>query len=150
MVNWIRWRNCQPRYFRLASQFVDIDQEVIVAALNWLAEHQERSGAFKESGHVVYPRMQESDAAVTAFAALAFMDNQFDFPDSSMLNAMNKAISYLAGAWEAAADDPYVLSIVTYALHRADHPQKDAAFRQLDSFKTHSADYRHVHNIFPP
>ena len=52
--------------------------------------------------------------------------------------------SYLAGAWEAAADDPYVLSIVTYALHRADHPQKDAAFRQLDSFKTHSADYRHV------
>ena len=80
------------RYFRLASQFVDIDQEVIVAALNWLAEHQERSGAFKETGHVVYPRMQESDAAVTAFAALAFMDNQFDFPDSSMLNAMNKAI----------------------------------------------------------
>ena len=84
--------------------------------------------------------MQESDQAMTAFAALAFMDNQFDFPDNSMLNAMNKAISYLANAWEA-TDDPYVLSIVTYVLHRADHPQKDAAFRQLDSFKTHNADY---------
>ena len=58
-------------------------------------------------------------------------------------------LSYLAGAWEAAADDPYVLSIVTYALHRADHPQKDAAFRQLDSFKTHSADYRHVQEYLP-
>ena len=124
----------------MASQFVDIDQDVIVAALNWLAEHQDRSGAFKESGHVVYPRMQESDQAMTAFAALAFMDNQFDFPDNSMLNAMNKAISYLASAWES-TDDPYVLSIVTYVLHRADHPQKDAAFRQLDSFKTHNADY---------
>ena len=77
---------------------------------------------------------------MTAFAALAFMENQFNFPDNTMLNAMNKAISYLASAWQS-AEDPYVLAIVTYALHRADHPQKDAAFRQLDSFKTHSADY---------
>ena len=84
--------------------------------------------------------MQASEQAMTAFAALAFMENQFNFPDNTLLNAMNKAISYLAGAWES-AEDPYVLSVVTYALHRADHPQKDAAFRQLDSFKTHSADY---------
>jgi CD109 antigen len=132
------------RYFRQASPFIDIDQGVIATALNWLTEHQDRSGAFKEAGSVVYPRMQESDQAMTAFVALAYMDNQFDFTDSTLLNSMNKAISYLASAWEDIVDDPYVLSIVTYVLHRADHPQKDDAFALLNSISSHDEGNKNV------
>ncbi len=132
------------RYFRQASKFIDIDQDVIATALRWMTANQDRGGAFKETGNVVYPRMQESDQAMTAFVALCYMDNQFDFPDPTLLNSMNKAISYLASSWDAVEDDPYVLSIVAYALHRADHPQKDDVYKLLNTLSSHNDDHSSV------
>ena len=48
---------------------------------------------------------------------------------------MNRGINYIAERWESidAEQDTYTLAIVTYALHQANHPQKDGAFRLLDS-----------------
>lgn len=48
---------------------------------------------------------------------------------------MNRGINYIAERWGSidAEQDTYTLSIVTYALHQANHPQKIGAFRLLDS-----------------
>ena len=48
---------------------------------------------------------------------------------------MNRGINYIAERWKDldAEEDTYTLAIVTYALHLSNHPQKDAAFRLLDS-----------------
>ena len=48
---------------------------------------------------------------------------------------MNRAINYIAEQWKNldAQEDTYSLAIVTYALHKSLHPQKDQAFSLLDS-----------------
>ena len=50
-------------------------------------------------------------------------------------NSLNRGINYIAERWESidAEQDTYTLAIVTHALHQANHPQKDGAFRLLDS-----------------
>ena len=50
-------------------------------------------------------------------------------------NSLNRGINYIAERWESidAEQDTYTLAIVTYALHQSNHPQKDGAFRLLDS-----------------
>ena len=55
--------------------------------------------------------------------------------NSASRNSLNRGINYIAERWESidAEQDTYTLAIVTYALHQANHPQKDGAFRLLDS-----------------
>merc|ERR1719373_117487 len=50
---------------------------------------------------------------------------------------MNKAIDYVASNWRS-IQDLYDLSLVTYALHRAVHPDKDSAWKQLESLAKES------------
>ena len=119
------------RYFRRATTFVDVDEDVIHKALYWIVEKQANNGSFAEIGKVTYQRIQEDPTALTAFVSLAFLDNRFSL-DATLLNAMNRGISYLAEAW-GDLEDPYVLSIICYVLHLADHPQKDSIFAVLDS-----------------
>ena len=59
-------------------------------------------------------------------------------------NSLNSGINYIAERWESidAEQDTYTLSIVTYALHLANHPQKDKAFRLLDSVAQSDKDGR--------
>jgi hypothetical protein len=47
--------------------------------------------------------------------------------DGNTRNALNRGISYLAENWNSidASTDPHTLALVTYALHLAQHPQKD-------------------------
>ena len=50
-------------------------------------------------------------------------------------NSLNRGINFIAERWESidAEQDTYTLAIVTYALHQANHPSKDGAYRLLDS-----------------
>jgi len=54
---------------------------------------------------------------------------------------MNKAIDYLALNWES-VEDPYHLSIVTYALHKALHPSKDPAWAALEPLSSETKEYK--------
>ena len=45
---------------------------------------------------------------------------------------MNKAIDYVASNWRSTRD-PYDLSLLTYTLHKAIHPDRDSAWKQLES-----------------
>ncbi len=93
---------------------------------------QATNGSFAETGRVINERLQEDSVAMTAFAALAFLDNRF-YLEQRQRNSMNRAISYLAETWRD-LDEPFTLSLATYVLHLADHPQKDTAFQLLESF----------------
>ena len=59
---------------------------------------------------------------MTAFAVLGFIENKYNLT-SQYRNAMNKGIDYVAGNWKT-IKDPYDLSLVTYTLHKAVHPDK--------------------------
>ena len=60
----------------------------------------------------------------------------FSSLDGSTRNSLNKAISYLAENWGAIDPkvNPHSLALVTYALHLAQHPQKDQVW---DLFSIH-------------
>ena len=54
---------------------------------------------------------------------------------------MNKALDYLALNWES-VEDPYHLSIVTYALHQALHPSKDPAWATLEPLSSDTKEFK--------
>lgn len=49
-----------------------------------------------------------------------------------MRNVVNRAVDFLASNIDD-IEDVYGLAISTYALHMADHPQRDTAFYKLES-----------------
>jgi len=113
-----------------ASRYIDVDPEVISKSLMWLVAKQRPDGSFKEEGAISHP-LQENQVALTALTVLGFLDNKRNLT-STIRNSMNKAIDYLALNWEI-VDNPYHLSVVTYALHKAIHPAKDQAWAVLES-----------------
>lgn len=120
------------RYLRQAKKHIDVDESVILKAMDWLVAMQSGDGSFPETGLIFNSRVQENTAALTAFTTLAFLDNRFDL-EAKHTNAMNKAISYLAETWKD-IEGPYAVALVTYVLHLADHPQKNQAHALLESF----------------
>jgi len=122
------------RYFRQAIEFTDIDEDVVVKAVDWLVDNQAGNGSFPERGDVLNKRIQTDPAALTAFVTLALIDNRFTL-NARQRNAMNRGINFLAETWRG-LEEPYPLSIVTYALHLADHPAKGQALGLLQSMAT--------------
>ena len=114
-----------------ASKYIDVDPEVIDSALSWLAGQQQIDGSFKELDDTTYHRIQANPVTLTAFTILGFVENKYNLT-SQYRNAMNKAIDYVASNWRT-QQDPYDLSIVSYALHVAVHPDRDAAWTRLES-----------------
>lgn len=72
-----------------------------------------------------------TELALTAYTLIAFLENSKSTGQfrSTILNA----IQYIVNNLHRVADDSYALAICTYALHLADHPEKEAAFGTLES-----------------
>jgi len=113
-----------------ASEYVTVDPNVIRRALLWLVGQQQPDGSFQEEGAISH-RIQANPVSLTAFTVLGFLDNKRNLT-STIRNSMNKAIDYVALHWQDLSD-PYDLSIVTYALQSASHPDKDQAWSVLES-----------------
>ena len=77
---------------------------------------------FQELDTATFHRIQSNPITLTAFAVLGFIENKYNLT-SQYRNAMNKGIDYVAGNWKT-IKDPYDLSLVTYTLHKAVHPDK--------------------------
>lgn len=113
-----------------ASNYIDVDAEVIANSLKWLVDNQKPDGSFKEEGSITH-RIQSNPVSLTAFAVLGYLENKRNLT-ATLRNSMNKAIDYVAQQWESLSD-PYDLSVVTYVLHKAVHPAKDQAWAVLSS-----------------
>ena len=129
-----------------ASKYIDVDEVVIQRALSWVVSKQQRDGSFKEEGEISH-KIQSDPVALTSLVVLGFLDNKRNLT-STLRNSMNKAIDYIALNWET-IEDPYLLSIVTYALHKAIHPSKDPAFAALDGLSTETKDKKWWPMTFP-
>uniref|UniRef100_A0A8D8UYD5 TEP1-F n=1 Tax=Cacopsylla melanoneura TaxID=428564 RepID=A0A8D8UYD5_9HEMI len=125
--------------FRQAASFTTIDEAVILEALAWLSSNQAFNGSFPEVGKVSHAEMQGGAAkglALTAYTLVAFLENSRATP--LYKNTINKAVDYIVKNLPG-TEDPYAISICSYALHLAQHPVKDSAFNLLEG-KAHTED----------
>ncbi len=128
------------RYLRLTKDFVDVDEQVVVGALDWLMRMQAADGSFAETGRVVNERVQDDPLAMTGFVVLAFYENGHHLT-SLQRNAMNRGISFMAESWRS-VESPYPLSLATYVLHLVKHPHSDVSFQLLESKATRTDDVK--------
>ncbi|XP_026469847.1 LOW QUALITY PROTEIN: CD109 antigen-like [Ctenocephalides felis] len=120
--------------FRQAAPHILIEERIISDALRWLSDNQASDGSFPEVGKVVHSDMQGQAGkgiALTAYTLTAFLENQRNFDQYQ--NTINKALDYVARNLQG-LEDQYALALCAYALHLANHAQKDSAFSILDGF----------------
>ncbi|XP_035220649.1 CD109 antigen-like [Stegodyphus dumicola] len=130
------------RSFHQAEEFIDVDENVMTAALEWLSRRQKPDGSFDEPGEVHHKAMQGGSGAknaLTAYVLLAFLENQ---AQKTFGQEMDKATKFLLKELKD-SQDPYFVSIVTYAFHLAEHPEKDAALQKLLSLSTRGVETIH-------
>ncbi|XP_040577960.1 LOW QUALITY PROTEIN: thioester-containing protein 1 allele R1-like [Lepeophtheirus salmonis] len=122
--------------FLKASKYIDIDPAVIQTGLDWLAKIQNDEGAFPEKGKIYFSELQESELGLTAFVVSALFSQKEDL-DANQKNALNRGISFIAKHWKdvrtEVEDNPYIFSIIAYALAKTNHPDSNDAFNILKS-----------------
>ncbi|XP_054723322.1 CD109 antigen-like [Uloborus diversus] len=130
------------RSFHQAKEFIDIDDNIMSSSLEWLAEQQKSDGSFEEHGEVHHKAMQGGSgtkSALTAYVLLAFIENQ---AQKTFSQEMDRATKFLVRELKN-SQDPYFVSIVTYAFHLTEHPEKDMALQKLLSLSSRGVDTMH-------
>ncbi|XP_067120977.1 CD109 antigen [Centruroides vittatus] len=130
------------RSFHQAIPYIDIDDKVIEGSLKWLIQRQNLNGSFDEPGEVHHKAMQGgagSGTTLTAFVLIALLENQAQkkYPQEVKLTE-KYIVKELANS-----EDPYMVSIATYALHLSDNPKKEFAFQKLQSLAKQKGDYKY-------
>ena len=121
---------------RRVQPFVDVGEAVINGANDWLLKTQNPDGSFTETGSIVNSRIQDDTITMTAFVITCLVENRVTL-DTQIRNSLNRAIDYLATNYNNVEDDDvYTQAIVTYAFHRAFHPQSTEALSKLDALAT--------------
>ncbi|XP_037284570.2 CD109 antigen isoform X1 [Rhipicephalus microplus] len=125
--------------FAQASPYTVIDPKVLENATAWLVARQQEDGSFNEPGEIIYKPMQSgagSGAALTAYVMIALLENK---AKQTHPGAIQAAEAYLLKELRT-TNDPYVVSLVTYALHLSGHSSQDSAFQKLLSLSTREED----------
>ena len=121
---------------RRVQPYVDVGESVINDANNWLIKSQKPDGSFVETGGVVNGRVQSSSITMTAFVIICLVENRVTL-DKNLQNSLNRAIDYLAKTYDTIEnDDVYAQALLTYAFHRANHPQRTEAMSKLEGLAT--------------
>jgi len=114
------------RTFSQTKDLIYIDESVLDASRQWIAERQQPDGSFEAVGFVHHEEMiggLQGKTALTAYVATAL----FEAGDQA---STAKAVQYLEGELDG-IDDPYTMAIVAYALELGDSPRKGDAYAKL-------------------
>ncbi|XP_077503862.1 CD109 antigen-like isoform X3 [Amblyomma americanum] len=125
--------------FAQAAPYTVIDPKVLENATAWLVARQQSDGSFNEPGEIIYKPMQSgagSGPALTAYVLIALLENKAKQTHPDVIQA---AEAYLLKELRT-TNDPYVVSLVTYALHLSGHSAQDGAFQKLLSLATREDD----------
>lgn len=125
--------------FAQAVPYTVIDPKVLENATTWLVARQQGDGSFDEPGEIIYKPMQSgagSGAALTAYVLIALLENKAKQTHPDVVQA---AEEYLLKELRT-TNDPYVVSLVTYALHLSGHSAQNGAFKKLLSLATREDD----------
>lgn len=117
--------------FKQAATFIDVDENTIDDALNWLSKKQNGDGSFSEVGTVSHKAMQGGSGkgiALTAYVLTAFLECRND--ETTYDETINKAIDYVTKSL-AASHDIYAFAVAAYAMQLAEHPMRDDILNQL-------------------
>ncbi|XP_049293332.1 CD109 antigen-like [Anopheles funestus] len=115
-----------------ASKYItEVDVAMVEKAYDWLASKQHSSGRFDEVGSVIHKDMQgglRNGIALTSYVLTALLENE----NAKVKHAavIQKAMNYLSSKMDN-IQNPYDLSIATYALMLNGHSLKDVAFEKL-------------------
>ncbi|XP_071448313.1 thioester-containing protein 1 allele R1 [Hetaerina americana] len=110
-------------------------KKVIEDSLAWLKAMQAPNGSFPEVGAINYDDMQGNMTKalpLTAYTLLTFIESQKTNTKPIHQNIINKALDYIVKNLDG-LEDPYAISLCSYALHMARHPVKETAFHLLEA-----------------
>uniref|UniRef100_A0A4Y0BF53 Thioester-containing protein 1 n=1 Tax=Anopheles funestus TaxID=62324 RepID=A0A4Y0BF53_ANOFN len=115
-----------------ASKYIsEVEMTLVEKAYDWLASKQHSSGRFDEVGSVIHKDMQgglRNGISLTSFVVTALLENE----NSKVKHAavIQKTMNYLSTQIES-IQEPYDLSIATYALMLNGHSMRDKALSRL-------------------
>uniref|UniRef100_A0A336LNM3 CD109 antigen n=1 Tax=Culicoides sonorensis TaxID=179676 RepID=A0A336LNM3_CULSO len=135
--------------FRHAAKHIDVEESVIKAALQFLADTQAQNGSFPEPGKVSHKDMQGGSGnglALTAYTLITFLENKNEHPEFQ--NNINRAIDYLVKNIEN-LDDIYAIALTAYALELANHNAKDFVLTRLDARAMNDGDTKYWNKPIP-
>lgn len=125
--------------FRQSTNIIQVDENVIKSALEWLRQIQQADGSFIEVGHVSHRPMQGGSGkgiALTAFVALAFLESKLAYPEYKPV--YDNAIFHIAKNYHDNENNVYLLAVATYAMQLAHHEVRDTMLDiLLQKSKTH-------------
>ncbi|XP_053203111.1 CD109 antigen-like isoform X2 [Panonychus citri] len=135
--------------FQEWESYLYIDRKIIEKATQWLLTHQTSEGAFYETALHSYDRKMNSSSKIPmdsiryrnisltahVLISLAQLRGISGHLSPLISNAKHVATQYLEKmlAVVKTLEDPYELSIVTYALNLVNSPEAESAFNELDN-----------------
>jgi CD109 antigen len=124
--------------FQKARQFIYVDEETILKAINWMIGRQNADGSFPEPGRVIHKEMlgggASSTVTLTAYVLASLSEVSLRSTDVAprLQQAKSKAIAYLENNVDGLTD-PYSLSLLSYSLYKAGSAKVDMVLNKLDS-----------------
>uniref|UniRef100_A0A4Y0BER6 TEP1-F n=1 Tax=Anopheles funestus TaxID=62324 RepID=A0A4Y0BER6_ANOFN len=122
-----------------ASKYIsEVDVAMVEKAYDWLASKQHSSGRFDEVGAEIHQGMQgglRDGISLTSFVVTALLENEKAKEKHAAV--IQKTMSYLSSNLED-IQNPYDLSIATYALMLYGHEKKTTALEKLIDLSTRS------------
>lgn len=126
--------------FRQATALIEVDENIVKSALEWLKQIQQADGSFKEIGHISHRPMQGGSGkgiALTAFVTIAFLENKEAYPEYKTV--IDNAIWHIVKNYQDNENNIYLLAVATYVMQLAKHEVKDTMLDiLLQKSKTHS------------
>ena len=119
--------------FYQASKHIQIEEEHIKQALQFLSLTQDEDGSFKENGIVIHSDMQGGSSkglALTAYVLITFLENTNEVKNYE--STVEKALNYIVSNSKD-LEDNYSLAITAYALQLAQHKLKDPLLDSLEN-----------------
>ncbi|KAK9981650.1 hypothetical protein ABG768_001174 [Culter alburnus] len=126
------------KVFAMASNIINLDQNVICSALRWLILNKQLpDGAFKENAPVIHGEMTgnvqgtDTEASMTAFVLIALQEgrNLCAGQISSLDGSINKAVAFLRAKLYGLTN-PYSVAMTSYALANGNALDKQALLRK--------------------
>lgn len=115
-----------------AAQYIDVDEQVVNKAFDWLASVQTTDGRFEEVGEISDLNMQgallPTKYALTTYVLMAFGENQEIA--KKYRTVVEKTAQHLVNNYHN-MDDIYDLSMATYSMSLIKHPNSNDFLNKL-------------------
>ncbi|XP_065356092.1 CD109 antigen-like [Calliphora vicina] len=115
------------RYFIKATQFLEIEENIIESALEYLVGQQKSNGEFNFTGYLLNPN-HKNEYGLTAFILLAFLENEKYA--TKYQTTLQNGVEFLNTNLNK-INDIYTLSLIATAIKRAKHPNASNLINQL-------------------